>query len=72
MITCVDTATITLVLNNHLFMCPKDFVLLEILLSLTGRNLEGTYVAFFLNTKCVSLAKVLVGMYVNIFLTWKI
>jgi len=49
------------------FPCDKDFVVLEILLSRTDRKLEDTYVAFFRNAQRVSLTKMLVGMYVNIF-----
>jgi len=53
------------------FPCAKDLVLLKVLLSLTDINLEDTYVAFFRNAQCVSLTKMLVGMYVNNFFTWK-
>jgi len=57
---------------NSCFPCAKDFIVLEILLSRTDRNLEATYVAFFRNIQCVSLTKMLVGLYVNIFFfTWK-
>ena len=53
---------------NSCFACAKDFVVLEVLLSLTDRKLEDTYVAFFRNTQRVSLTKMLVGMYVNLYI----